>query len=66
MDNNLIDLIKADEMFAPVHDKLDEILDANKFIGRAPAQVEEFIANGIDPILKTNADSLGLKGEVKV
>ena len=66
LDNNLIDLIKADEMFAPVHDKLDEILDANKFIGRAPAQVEEFIANEIDPILKTNADSLGLKGEVKV
>lgn len=66
LENNLIDLIKADEMFAPVHDKLDEILDARKFIGRAPAQTEEFIANEIDPILQQNADCLGLKGEVKV
>ena len=66
LENNLIDLIKADEMFAPVHDKLDEILDARKFIVRAPAQTEEFIANEIDPILQQNADCLGLKGEVKV
>ena len=66
LENNLIDLIKEDEMFAPVHDKLDEILDARKFIGRAPAQTEEFIANEIDPILQQNADCLGLKGEVKV
>lgn len=66
LDNNLIDLIKKDEMFAPVHDKLDEILDASKFIGRAPQQTEEFIANEIDPILKENEGSLGLKGEVRV
>ena len=65
-ENNLIDLIKADPMFAAVHDELDEILDAKKFIGRAPAQTEEFIANEISPILQDNADCIGLKGEVKV
>ncbi|MGN0812712.1 MAG: adenylosuccinate lyase [Candidatus Coproplasma sp.] len=65
-DNNLIELIKADEMFAPVHDKLDEILDAKKFIGRAPSQTVEFIANEIQPILDANSGDLGLKGEVKV
>ncbi len=65
-DNNLIELIKADEMFAPVHDKLDEILDAKKFIGRAPSQTVEFIANEIQPILDENSGDLGLKGEVKV
>ncbi|MDE5789531.1 MAG: adenylosuccinate lyase, partial [Clostridia bacterium] len=41
LENNLIDLIKADKMFAPVHDKLGDILDAKKFIGRAPAQTVE-------------------------
>lgn len=66
LDNNLIDLIKADKMFAPVHDKLSDILDAKKFIGRAPAQTVEFIANEIDPILQANAGDLGLKGDVKV
>lgn len=65
-DNNLIELIKADEMFAPVHDKLSEILDAKKFIGRAPSQTEEFIQNEIIPILEANSGDLGLKGEVKV
>lgn len=65
-ENNLIELIKADETFAPVHAKLDEILDAKKFIGRAPSQTVEFIANEIQPILDANKESLGLKGEVKV
>lgn len=66
LDNNLIELIKADKMFAPVHDKLDEILDARKFIGRAPSQTVEFIENEIDPILNANRGDLGLKGDVKV
>jgi adenylosuccinate lyase len=65
-DNNLIELIKADKMFAPVHDKLDEILDAKKFIGRAPAQTVEFIENEVNPILKENSAVLGQKGDVKV
>lgn len=65
-ENNLIDLIKADPMFAPVHDRLDSILDARKFIGRAPVQTEEFIQSEIDPILAKNADKLGQRGDVKV
>lgn len=66
LENNLIDLIKQDKMFAPVHDKLGDILDAKKFIGRAPSQTVEFIRNEIDPILEENKASLGLKGDVKV
>lgn len=65
-ENNLIELIKADDLFAPVHDKLDKILDASKFIGRAPSQVSEFIQNEVDPILKENSALLGQKGDVKV
>ena len=65
-ENNLIELIKADDMFKPVHSKLGEILDAKKFIGRAPSQVVEFIQNEVDPILNENGGVLGQKGEVKV
>ena len=65
-ENNLIELIKADDTFKAVHSKLGEILDAKKFIGRAPSQVEEFIANEVDPILNDNSGLLGQKGEVKV
>ncbi len=66
LDNNLIDLIKQDDMFKPVWSQLDEILDAKKFIGRAPSQVCEFIANEIEPILNKHADLLGEKGDVRV
>lgn len=65
-ENNLIDLIKNDAFFAVVHNKLDEILDAKKFIGRAPSQVVEFIENEVQPILTKNKKVLGQKGEVKV
>ncbi len=65
-ENNLIELIRKDEMFRAVHDRLDEILDARKFIGRAPQQVEEFIAQEIDPILARHASLLGETGEVNV
>ena len=66
LDNNLIELIKGDKMFAAAHDKLNEILDAKNFIGRAPQQTVEFIENEIMPILNENGGDLGLKGEVRV
>ena len=65
-ENNLIDLIKQDETFKHVWDKLDDILDAKNFIGRAPSQTVEFIQSEIDPILEKHADLLGEKGDVRV
>ena len=65
-ENNLIELIKNDEMFRAVWDKLDGILDAKNFIGRSSSQVEEFITAEIDPILEAHAKDLGEHGEVRV
>ena len=62
----MIVLIKQDDMFKAVWDSLDEILDANKFIGRAPSQVVEFITNEIEPILAKHTDLLGQKGDVRI
>ena len=53
-------------MFKPVWEHLDEILDAKKFIGRAPSQTVEFIENEIDPILEKYQALLGEKGDVRV
>lgn len=66
LENNLIDLIKQDETFAPVWDKLDKILDAKKFIGRAPSQTVEFIETEIEPILQKHKSLLGEQGDVRV
>lgn len=65
-ENNLIELILKDKTFEAVWDKMDEILDAGKFIGRAPSQTVEFIRNEIDPILSANESLLGETGDVRV
>lgn len=65
-ENNLIELIKKDGAFAAVHGKLDEILDAKKFVGRAPYQTEKFIQTEIQPILDKHKDLLGATGSVRV
>ena len=65
-DNNLLDLIKQDEFFKPVWERLDDILDAKKFIGRAPSQTVEFIQNEIEPILAANKAALGETGDVRL
>lgn len=63
-ENNLIELIKEDNLFKAVHGKLDKIIDKKKFIGRAPSQVVEFIKHEVEPILKENAAVLGKKGKI--
>ena len=65
-ENNLLELIKKDELFKAVWDRLNEIVDAKKFIGRAPSQTVEFIQNEINPILEKNQALLGEKGDVKI
>ncbi len=65
-DNNLLELIEKEEVFGPVHGKLKEIVDARKFVGRAPEQTVEFIKNEIDPILESHKAYLGEQGKVNV
>ena len=65
-ENNLIELIKRDELFQCVWEQLDDILDAKKFIGRAPSQTVEFIENEIKPILIKYEEMLGETGELRV
>ena len=65
-ENNLIDLIMQDQDFAVVHDHMEEILDAKKFIGRAPSQTVEFIETEIQPILDRHSTLLGEQGNVQV
>ena len=65
-ENNLIELIKAEPLFAAAKDKMEEILDAKNFVGRAPSQTVEFIENEIQPILDRHKNLLGERGEVNV
>jgi adenylosuccinate lyase len=52
LDNDLVERVKNDPYFAPIINKLDVLLDAKTFIGRAPEQVYEFISREVEPTLK--------------
>lgn len=49
--NPLLDLLRADPAFAPVRSQLDDLLEPARFVGRAPAQVEEFLSGEVEPRL---------------
>ena len=47
--NDLLSRIEKDPKFEAVHGHLEELLDVNKFVGRAPQQVEDFISEQVNP-----------------
>jgi len=58
--NDLLTRIAADPLFAAVHDRLDSLVDASLFTGRAPQQVDEFLVECVEPILGENPQALGV------
>ena len=65
-ENDFMERIKRDEDFAAIKDKLADILNPKKFIGRAPKQVTEYNAEVAKPLLRRFKKLLGVKIEFKV
>lgn len=64
--NDLLERIAADSAFGMTMEQLEAIMKPENFVGRAPQQVEEFLAEVVNPILEANKDELGLKAEINV
>jgi adenylosuccinate lyase len=64
--NPLRRLFGEDPVFAPVAAGLDELLDPARFVGRAPEQVDEFLAEEVEPVLARYADLPAIEGVVRV
>lgn len=64
LDNNLAELLRADEKFSAVD--INAMLDPVRHIGRAPEQVDRFLADQIRPVREKYADLLGKTAEVRV
>ena len=62
--NDLIERLKADEAFAAVD--IDAALDPKAFIGRAPRQVDEFIAAEVEPIRRRYRHALDQESDLNV
>ena len=65
-DNDLIERIKKSQYFAPIHDKIDDLMDPKTFIGRAPEQVTEFLEEEVKPLLERYEGKLEGKVTLKV
>jgi adenylosuccinate lyase len=63
--NDMLERLARDPAFAVPVDDVRAALDASRFVGRAPQQVDEFIAEVIDPLLR-DAPVAGVLDEVRV
>lgn len=66
LDNNLISLIEKDDSFKLNKAIIRQLMDASNFVGRAPEQVDEFLALHVYPLLNENKDELNVKVDLKV
>ena len=66
LDNNLLELIAADESFGLTLEELQANMDPSKYVGRAPQQVENFLKNHVNPVLDANKEILGMTAEINV
>lgn len=66
LDNNLLELIAADDGFPMTLEELQAVMEPSRYVGRSASQVEEFVADVIDPILREHKDVLGLQAEIHV
>ena len=57
-DNNLLELIAADPSFNLTLEELQATMEPSKYVGRAPIQVDKFLANVVNPILEANKEDL--------
>jgi adenylosuccinate lyase len=60
----LFDRLKAEAAFARVD--FEAVLDPRGFVGRAPEQVAEFVAESVEPIRRRYAGALGMRAELSV
>ena len=65
-DNNLLELIAADPAFNMSLEELKKTMEPSRYVGRSKEQVEEFLAEVVNPILEENKELLGVKAEINV
>ena len=65
-ENNLLELIAADDEFPMTLPELQALMEPSRYTGRSASQVEEFVQNIVKPILDENQEILGMKSEINV
>ena len=64
--NDLLDRIAADPAFGVSRERLESVLEPSLYVGRAPEQTREFIAEEVEPVRRRYADELGVRSEISL
>ena len=64
--NDLLDRLAGDPEFGVGLDDLRLLLDPTRFVGRAPQQVDEFLAEAVAPVLASPGSLVGEHEELRV
>ena len=65
-ENNLLELIAADPAFNLTMEELKACMEPSRYVGRSEIQVQAFLKDVVDPILKANQELLGMKADIHV
>jgi adenylosuccinate lyase len=65
-DNDLLERLAGDPAIGMTAAEIEAVLDMRKFVGRAPEQVVEFMAQEACPVLKRHANRIGARSDVRV
>ncbi|MBR3517755.1 MAG: adenylosuccinate lyase [Lachnospiraceae bacterium] len=65
-ENDLLDLIAADDKFGLSRDELEAKMNPADYVGRSPRQVEVYLRDFVKPVLDANKELLGATGVVNV
>jgi adenylosuccinate lyase len=67
LENDLLQRLAADPLFASVAARLGALCEPSRFVGRAPQQVDEFLAAEVDPLLQVHGERIAKHtGDVRV
>ena len=58
--------IAADPAFNLTLEELEQSMDPSRYVGRAPIQVDKFLAQLVNPVLEQNREALGMTAEINV
>ncbi len=65
-DNDLLERLAADSSIGMSLDEMKNAMNIKGLVGRAPQQVDEFVAENIGPVLARNNARLGVSSDVRV
>ncbi len=65
-DNNLLELIAEDPAFPQTREELEAAMQPERYVGRAPRQVEKYLEEVVKPLLSAYTEELGMTAEISV